>query len=113
VDCFFEIVLAVEVEGHRDLKPSCLASAVDLTFASVSLRGLAANVKSETALEIIFAGAPLVLTFVNVIAATPYECQNGDTSGVDLTFAIVLTTSSKSESQILNSTRNLYLLLVL
>ena len=37
----------------------------------------------------------------------------GATSGVDLTFATRLAASSSSECQIQNSTRNLYLLVVL
>jgi hypothetical protein len=37
--------------------------------------------------NLIFAGVPLVLTFVNALATTQYECQNRETSAVDLTFA--------------------------
>jgi hypothetical protein len=39
--------------------------------------------------------------------------NQGHTSGVDLTFATHRATSSSSECQIHNSTRNLYLLVVL
>ena len=39
--------------------------------------------------------------------------RGDETSGVDLTFARHLAASSYSECQILNSTRNLYLLVVL
>jgi hypothetical protein len=37
--------------------------------------------------KVIFASIPLVRAFVNEPAAIVYECQNPDTSGVDLTFA--------------------------
>jgi hypothetical protein len=37
----------------------------------------------------IFAGVPLVLTFVTAPATIQYECQNQDTSAVDLTFALL------------------------
>jgi hypothetical protein len=42
---------------------------VDLTFASVSLRGRQANVKSETTPGLVFASVPMVLTFANEPAA--------------------------------------------
>ena len=53
-------------------------SAVDLTFDTVSQRIFKSNVKSEAALESNFADVPLVLAFVNELAATRYECQNRD-----------------------------------
>jgi hypothetical protein len=59
---------------------------VDLTFDSVSRRILKSNVKSKTTLESNLTGVALVLTFVNELAATGCECQNRDTSVVDLTF---------------------------
>lgn len=49
---------------------------MDLTFASVLLRIPQAKVKSETALELMFANVPLVLTFVKEPVAMGYECQN-------------------------------------
>ena len=44
--------------------------AVDLTFSTDLPQVLLANVKSKTALEMMSAGVPLVLTFVKELAAT-------------------------------------------
>jgi hypothetical protein len=58
------------------------AGVVDLTFVSVLPRVLEANVKSKTTQNPKFASVPLVLTFENEPASTPYECQNRDISFV-------------------------------
>jgi hypothetical protein len=53
-----------------------------LTFATVLPRVGYANVEIQShTRKITSADVPLVLTFVNQPAATPYECQNRDISG--------------------------------
>ena len=57
-----------------------------------------------------FASAHDFPKFVKVGAAMEHELRKVGTSGVDLTFAGHLAANPEGECQILNSTRNLYLL---
>ncbi len=85
-------------------------SGVDLTFAT----HLAASSRSECQIQNSTRNLYLLVVFrfkhsQKIPAEMGSECLNRTTSGVDLTFATHLAASSRSECQIQNSTRNLYL----
>src|SRR6516225_12370163 len=61
----------------------------------------------------IFAGVPSVLPFVQALAATRYECQDRDTSAVNLTFAPVLPRTPIANVKFKNRTAKLYSLVSL
>ncbi len=84
-----------------------------MTFAT----HLAASSRSECQIQNSTRNLYLLVVFQfkhsqKIPAEMGSECLNRTTSGVDLTFATHLAASSRSECQIQNSTRNLYLLVV-